>query len=566
VSITAPTSGSLVVAPWTGPIEASVADPDGTVTSISFFAGGTLLGSVPNPPASVIFNAVNLGAGSFNLTAVATDNAGASTTSLEVPITVLPANVPPSVVIIAPTGGATLAAPWNGTIRVNVFDPDGTVTDASFFAGATLLGSIHNPPANATFNLTNLAAGDCDMTSVAKDSAGASTTSASVHIKVVNAVPIMLSFPHQRQRGPDVSGATFQRSSDLGVPRHQRGRGRDGELHGHQRGLGCQCVFGGTAPESVRRRRSGLDVNAMRSGELLRLLAPALLGLVLVQVPGESRADSGPPGTNTQVFMVQGLVKEVQREPQTVLIAHEAIPGYMDAMTMPFKAKNASDLQGLQPGARISFRLVVNETTSWIDQISRIGSAPAAAPHPAPAQSAEAPPPPPPPRHPLLTFRFTNELGQPVSLSDFKGQALAITFFFTRCPIPDYCPRLSKNFQEAAQKLQALPGAPTNWHFLSVSFDTGFDTPAVLKAYGERYHYDPKRWSFLTGPADKIGELARLSDVTFEPAGGFLNHNFRTLIIDAAGHLQMTFPVGGDLTEAIVSEMLKAATATHRPT
>ena len=302
----------------------------------------------------------------------------------------------------------------------------------------------------------------------------------------------------------------------------------------------------------------------MRSGKLLRLLALALLGLALVPAPGESRADSGPPGTNTQVFMVKGLVKEIQSERQTVLIAHEPIPGYMDAMTMPFKLKNASELKGLLPGTRIAFRLMVTDTTSWIDQISRIGSVPASAPRPAEPPSAQAPPP--PPRHPLQTFRFTNELGQPVSLSDFKGQALAITFFFTRCPIPDYCPRLSKNFQEASRKLQALPGAPTNWHFLSVSFDTGFDTPAVLKAYGERYRYDPKRWSFLTGPADKIGELARLSDVTFEPAGGFLNHNFRTLIIDAAGHLQMTFPVGGDLTEAIVSEMLKAAAATHKPT
>ena len=72
-------------------------------------------------------------------------------------------------------------------------------------------------------------------------------------------------------------------------------------------------------------------------------------------------------------------------------------------------------------------------------------------------------------KHPPLDYAFTNELGQPVTLGQFRGKALALTFIFTRCPNSDYCPRLSKNFQEAAEKLRATPGAPTNWHFLSVT-------------------------------------------------------------------------------------------------
>ena len=79
-----------------------------------------------------------------------------------------------------------------------------------------------------------------------------------------------------------------------------------------------------------------------------------------------------------------------------------------------------------------------------------------------------------------MDYKFTNQLGQAVSLSQFDGQALAITFFFTRCPIPEFCPRLSKNFQDVSQKLATRPGGPTNWHLLSVSFDTEFDTPPVL--------------------------------------------------------------------------------------
>lgn len=166
-------------------------------------------------------------------------------------------------------------------------------------------------------------------------------------------------------------------------------------------------------------------------------------------------------------------------------------------------------------------------------------------------------------RHPLLGYAFTNELGQPVRLSDFEGQALAITFFFTRCANPAFCPRLSRNFEEASARLNAMPNAPTNWHFISVTIDPGFDTPAVLKAYGTSYHYDPAHWSFLTGPAAKIAELARLSDVQSEGEAGVLNHNFRTLVISAAGDLQCMFPIGGNLSDAIVSEILKAASVGH---
>jgi protein SCO1 len=263
------------------------------------------------------------------------------------------------------------------------------------------------------------------------------------------------------------------------------------------------------------------------------------------------------PEANVQTFTVTGVVRELKADGRTVVITHEAIANYMAAMTMPFRVKQPRELAGLHPGDAIRFCLRVTDTESWIGQISRTGRTPTEGSKPtcAPAAEARATK----PRHPLLDYPFTNELGQAVRLSDLRGQALAITFFFTRCPIPDYCPRLSKNFEEASQRISAMPGGPTNWHFLSVSFDPDFDTPAVLKAYGERYQYDPKRWSFLTGPKEKISELASGSDVKFESESGFINHDFRTLIIDAAGHLQMVFPIGGNLSDAIVTEILKAA-------
>jgi protein SCO1/2 len=290
-------------------------------------------------------------------------------------------------------------------------------------------------------------------------------------------------------------------------------------------------------------------------GLIVRAGFSAWLFTTCVGTAAEPLALSEPSKSNEKSFAARGIVKELNPGGKTVLVSHEAITNYMDGMTMPFKVKESQELTGLAVGDRISFQLHVNETESWIGQIAKIGTvqldeaiqhATTQGPHAAGS-------------HSLLAFKFTNELGQAVSLGGFRGQALAITFFFTRCPIPDYCPRLSKNFQEASRKLSSLQGGPTNWHFLSVSFDTEVDSPRVLKAYGEMYDYDPAHWSFLTGPADKVAELARASDVTFERDGGSFNHNFRTLIIDPTGHLQTVFPTGGDLSDAIVEEILKAA-------
>jgi protein SCO1/2 len=299
------------------------------------------------------------------------------------------------------------------------------------------------------------------------------------------------------------------------------------------------------------------------SASLLRILAVAgWLTWLVPQAAWAGSPDAALAG-NTKVYPATGRVREVKAAERTVVIEHDAITNYMSAMTMPFRVKDADQLAGLKNGDAISFQLHVTETESWIDHIARTGSSPAAensTTHETAPVAAQSPR----PRNPLLDYAFTNQLGQPVRLSDFKGQALAITFFFTRCPIPDFCPRLSKNFQAASEKLGGMPQAPTNWHFLSVTFDPQFDSPAVLKAYAESYHYEPRHWTFLTGPADKIRELASGSDVSYQPENGLINHNFRTLIIDAAGHLQMVFPTSGDLSDAIVSEILKAAAVTNR--
>ena len=258
-----------------------------------------------------------------------------------------------------------------------------------------------------------------------------------------------------------------------------------------------------------------------------------------------------------RTFPVRGVVQEIKPGGQVAVIKHETIPGYMDAMTMPFDIKIASELEGVRPGDEIEFRLVVTSDDSWIERIRKTGRTMALAVSttvPAATTNTHMAP-----RHPLMEYAFTNQLGQPVTLASFRGQALAITFFFTRCPIPEYCPRLSKNFEEACTELKTMPNAPTNWHLLSVTIDPEFDTPAALRLYAKRYEHDPERWSFLTGPKDRIMELARESGIAIQPDQGLLTHNFRTLIVDPNGKLQMSFPISGDISDGIASELVKAA-------
>ena len=263
--------------------------------------------------------------------------------------------------------------------------------------------------------------------------------------------------------------------------------------------------------------------------------------------------------TASRTFGVKGVVLKIEPGEDEVIIRNEAISNYMDAMAMPFPLKNPDAVAGLKRGDKVAFQLHVNQGNSWADHFLKIGTATLdegempVKPKPAAPSSADKR------RSPLLDYKFTNELGQAVSLNSFRGQALAVTFFYTRCPLPDFCPRLSKNFQEASQKLEAMTNAPANWHFISVSFDPEFDTPEVLRNYGSSYHYDPAHWSFLTGPPDKIAELARAAGVEYTATSDSINHNFRTLIVNTQGHLQMIFPTSGNLSDQIASEILRAA-------
>jgi protein SCO1/2 len=267
--------------------------------------------------------------------------------------------------------------------------------------------------------------------------------------------------------------------------------------------------------------------------------------------------------TNLQIYQTKGVVKEVFAEKKKVKITHEEIPNYMEAMTMLFDVRDAGELKGLQPGDSVSFRMLVTDDDGWIDQLKKLDS-----------PRTPLPSEPPPFRRvrdvePLAVgdklpdYTFTNAVGRVVRLSEFQGRALGFTFIFTRCPFPTFCPRLSSSFAEAAEKLAATPSGPTNWHFLSITIDPEYDTPERLKAYAARYKADPKHWDYLTATLIDITALGEQFGLQFwrsspnEP----VNHNVRTVVVDATGRIQWITPDNEWKPEVLVEQMIRAAQA-----
>ncbi len=274
----------------------------------------------------------------------------------------------------------------------------------------------------------------------------------------------------------------------------------------------------------------------------------------------EQPAPASPaPATNQQVFEVKGLVLEVKPQEKSVKIKHEEVPGYMKAMTMDFDVKDTNELAGIEPGDPVSFRMIVTDTYGWIDQIRKIGpkrNDPPTTGHFRLVRDVE----PLKEGDRLPEYQFTNQFGKIFSTKDFKGQALAITFLFTRCPYPTFCPLMANNFSQVQQKLLAQPNAPTNWHLVTISFDPEYDTPEVLKAYAAAHHYDPKHWTFATGALIDITAIGEQFGLFFlrDETGG-INHNLRTVVVDTAGRVQQVF-IGNQWTpDELAAEMVKAA-------
>ena len=256
-------------------------------------------------------------------------------------------------------------------------------------------------------------------------------------------------------------------------------------------------------------------------------------------------------------FIARGLVRQLPADGQTVIVRHEDIPGFMPKMTMAFTVRDTSELRGLHVGDAITFTLKATEEDSWIENIKSTGTNGFALLPPSDPSSAS-----------LLQIaqmkpgdvlpdaELLAEDGRTIKLSEFQGRALAFTFIFTRCPLPDYCPRMNQHFNRARELLRQRPGGPTNWQFLSISFDPEFDKPGVLNRYAYSYRgKSADRWLFAAAPTNVMSSFVSQLDFRFANEGGSFLHNLRTVVLDPQRRIYRQFDgnkwKAGELADAM---------------
>jgi protein SCO1/2 len=281
-----------------------------------------------------------------------------------------------------------------------------------------------------------------------------------------------------------------------------------------------------------------------------------LLSLSFSLVFGAFAADpvpDAPPPPPATVYQVKGVIQEILPSGK-VRIAHEAIPNYMEAMTMEFSVPEARELEGLRAGDAVSFRLLVTIERGWIDHLRKIAEAPAIKP--------VAPP------RPVATVgigdmlpdcTLIDQAGRPLRLRDFRGKALTLTFIFTRCPMPDFCPLVSRRMKTVQQALSAKDLA-TNWNLLSITIDPEYDTPERMAAYATGLGADLKHWSFATGKVKDIEALGGAFGLYVDRKALEIDHNMRTVVVDPDGRVRQIF-TGNDWQDEELIDEMKRATA-----
>ena len=276
---------------------------------------------------------------------------------------------------------------------------------------------------------------------------------------------------------------------------------------------------------------------------------------MLIALAGCKPESSAPVAAATnQTYAVRGVIQQIPPDHRHVTIKHEKIPGYMAAMTMDFSVHDTNALAGFAPGDQITFTLVVTETDDWIENLKKIGAFGLSG---SPGWHAVEPGL--EVGDTLPDYEFTSENGNAIHFADLRGRAVAFTFFFTSCPLPEYCPRMNRNFSEARKILLADTNAPANWQMLSISFDSDVDRPQILSSYAKFYRGDDtNRWLFAVASTNTLAGLAPKVDLSFWREGGSISHNLRTVVLDPGGKIARQFD-GNDWTPPQLADAIIAA-------
>ena len=257
----------------------------------------------------------------------------------------------------------------------------------------------------------------------------------------------------------------------------------------------------------------------IRSSCVLLLLAMTAIAFGVSGCRGTANAPAVAKNAPQQ-YSVRGTVISTDPTNGEVLLKHDAIPGLMPAMTMSYRLDNPSILSELHPGDLITATLLADHdaagpTNLRLTNIVVIAQArpdykPAVNYH-VPAKGDDVP-----------NFTLLNQSDHTIDLKQFRGKVVVMTFIYTRCPLSDYCPRMSRNFATIDKTLQSDPALYKDTHLLSVSFDPTYDTPKVLRSYGEAYtgnyvNETFKHWEFAAPSVAELPKMEQFFDVGVTP-------------------------------------------------
>lgn len=256
------------------------------------------------------------------------------------------------------------------------------------------------------------------------------------------------------------------------------------------------------------------------------------VGILIAALAGATGCSRAP---EARQFELRGQILSVDAARGEVLVDHDDIPNFMPAMVMPYKVSDAALLEGKQPGDLITATLVVEEVDAYLSAMTTTGRAPIRNPGAGPAitdadllKTGDSVP----------ETMLTDETGAAMSLSSLTGHRVALTFIYTRCPLPDFCPLMDRHFAQIQQEIRRSPDL-ADVRLVSITLDPEFDTAPVLRKHAQAVGAAPGTWTFLTGSRSDVLALAKRFGIVTEPgeSAAVVVHNLRTAVIDAEGRV-----------------------------
>jgi protein SCO1/2 len=273
-------------------------------------------------------------------------------------------------------------------------------------------------------------------------------------------------------------------------------------------------------------------------------------------------------GWAVESHAMQGLVLSVDAAHKSMSVSCKSVPGYMDAMVMPFEVRDGKMLDGLEPGTIIDFSYVVDGDSSYAENVrvhryesleqepleagrlaivSKLASPPAGV---AMLNTQQRVP----------DFTLTDQAGRKIVSSQFNGRVVVLSFAYVRCPNPAYCFRLTNNLGELQKRFSESLGR--DLVLLTVIVDPEHDQNDAINRYARIWKANPQTWHFLTGPLPEVQRVSHMFGMDFWNDEGFLTHSFHTVVMGRQGKLFANLE-GNQFSSEQLGDLVQAAIKRH---